>query len=117
MVETMNDILHPGRKDLSFPYAPPGWSKEDGESIARAAGLSLGEDHWKLVQALQEFFDRNENPSAREIHDALDEKFHAKGGIKYLYEILPTGPIAQGCKIAGLSRPSGSEDPSFGSVQ
>jgi tRNA 2-thiouridine synthesizing protein E len=53
----------------------------------------------------------------RELHDALDERFHARGGIKFLYEQFPGGPIAQGCRFAGLQAPAGAADKSFGSVQ
>ena len=51
-----------------------------------------------------------------ELVDALDEKFHSKGGMKYLYRLFPSGPVAQGCRIAGIEPPSGSIDNSFGSV-
>ena len=53
----------------------------------------------------------------RELLDALDEKFHGKGGLKYLYSLFPGGPVAQGCRIAGLQAPAGSTDMGFGSVQ
>jgi tRNA 2-thiouridine synthesizing protein E len=33
-----------------------------------------------------------------------------------LFEIIPGGPVAQGCRLAGLKPPPGSVDPSFGSV-
>jgi tRNA 2-thiouridine synthesizing protein E len=52
----------------------------------------------------------------RELHDALDENFHGKGGLKYLYQLFPGGPVAQGCRIAGLKAPAGATDKSFGSV-
>ena len=52
----------------------------------------------------------------RQLHDALDERFHAKGGLKYLYEVFPGGPIAQGCRFAGLKPPAGAADKSFGSA-
>ena len=52
----------------------------------------------------------------REIHDALEEKFHYKGGLKYLYDLFPGGPVAQGCKIAGLHIPAGATDKGFGSA-
>ena len=58
-----------------------------------------------------------ERPTLREISDALEESFHAKGGMKYLYQIMPGGPVAQGCKLAGLQVPAGAVDKSFGSVQ
>ena len=52
----------------------------------------------------------------RELHDALDEKFHHKGGIKYLYNLFPGGPIAQGWRLGGLQHPAGALDKGFGSA-
>jgi tRNA 2-thiouridine synthesizing protein E len=52
----------------------------------------------------------------RELHDALDEMFHRQGGIKQLYVLFHGGPIAQGCRIAGLKAPAGAIDRGFGSV-
>jgi len=100
-----------------FPHAPGDWSQGDAEAMAKADGITLGADHWAVVKALQEFFDRNERPNVRDLHDALDEKFHPKGGMKYLYELMPGGPVAQGCRLAGLPVPAGAVDKSFGSVQ
>jgi len=81
-------------------------------------GLKAGTDHWEAVRALQGYFARHADTgiNARELHDALDERFHAKGGIKYLYTLFPRGPVAQGCRVAGLEPPPGSENTSFGSV-
>ena len=120
MAESMNDVMHPGvasQRDPEFPHAPEGWTRADGEDAARAEGVVLAGDGWEVVRALQEYFAKSETPHVRELHDALDEKFHAKGGIKYLYQLLPGGPVAQGCRMAGLEAPAGSTDPSFGSVQ
>jgi len=118
----MNDILHPGDKgavDPDFPYAPEGWSREVGASKARDEGLTPGADHWEAVRALQEYFSKHEiiDINARELQDALEEKFYTRGGIKYLYTLFPRGPIAQGCRVSGLEPPAGSTDKSFGSVR
>lgn len=43
--------------------------------------------------------------------------FHALGGLKFLYKMLPGGPVAQGCRLAGLKVPAGAKDKSFGSLQ
>ena len=101
-----------------FPHAPIDWSPEDAEKLARAEGLTLAEDHWEVVRGLQELFARSEEPvlRARDLHDALDEHFHYKGGIKYLYELFPKGPVAQGCRLAGLQPPAGAQDLGFGSA-
>ena len=119
MAETMNDIMHPGEADPGFPNAPGGWSQPDAAAAAAGDGLNVGADHWEAVRALQEYYSRHDQQdiNARELHDALDEKFHDKGGIKYLYTLFPGGPISQGCRLAGLEAPAGSADSSFGSVQ
>lgn len=120
MAETMKDIMHPGsgtKPDPHFPHAPEEWTKATAENTARAEGIELGADHWALVSALQEYFAKNETPHIRTLRDALEEKFHSKGGTKYLYQLFPGGPIAQGCRVAGLHPPPGSTDESFGSVQ
>lgn len=105
------------RGDPDFPFAPGDWSRDAALDMARDEGLTLEADHWKVLGALQEYFNRNEHPNIRELHDALDEAFHASGGMKRLYALFPGGPVAQGCRLAGLPVPAGAVDKSFGSVQ
>jgi tRNA 2-thiouridine synthesizing protein E len=104
--------------DARFRYAPPDWTPEVARETARREGLELGEDHWEAVHALQEYYARHEGAPIRRraLHDALDEKFHFKGGLRYLYMLFPGGPLVQGCRIAGLDPPAGAFDPSYGSV-
>ena len=122
MAESMAEIMNPSNasaSDPDFPQAPRDWSRAEAEKLAGDEGLELSADHWEVVRALQQYFGRHEGRAGkvRELHDALDEHFHAKGGIRYLYEILPGGPVAQGCRLAGLKAPPDAADPSFGSVQ
>jgi len=100
----------------SFPNAPQGWSIEEAEAVAKSDGFTMREEHWQLVGALQEYYHKVEQPKLRQVKDALDEKFHALGGIKYLHQVVPAGPVAEGCKLAGLKVPAGAVDQSFGSV-
>ena len=100
----------------SFPNAPSDWDISIAESIASEEGIELTDDHWQLVRALQEYYSKSERTHLREITDALEESFHSKGGIKYLRKMIPNGPIATGCRLAGLEVPAGSIDPSFGST-
>jgi tRNA 2-thiouridine synthesizing protein E len=108
-----------GATNPDFPYAPGGWTKASAESSAAAAGLAPLADHWAMVSALQEYFSRHDDPTinSRELHDALEEKFHSRGGMKYLYSLFPGGPITQGCMLAGIEPPAGCSDKGFGSVQ
>jgi len=105
------------KKDPQFPHAPDDWHPALGRRAAEKEGLTLMALHWDVVRALQEYYDRHheETINVRELHDALNEKFHEQGGIRYLYQILPGGPVAQGCRIAGLTAPAGATDKSFGS--
>jgi len=103
---------------VSFPHAPADWTPSAALEAAREDGLELGEDHWEALRALQEYYARHEQTAVnlRELHDALDERFHPKGGIRHLYLLFPGGPVAQGCRIAGLKVPAGAIDRGFGSV-
>jgi len=102
----------------SFPHAPADWTPAAAVQTARDEGLEIGEEHWEALRALQEYYARNGDAAVnlRELHDALDEKFHRQGGIRRLYVLFPAGPVAQGCRIAGLKVPAGAIDKGFGSV-
>jgi TusE/DsrC/DsvC family sulfur relay protein len=104
---------------LIFPHAPADWDETEALKMAQAEGIDFQSDHRRVIQALQEYFFKHEKRTMniRELHDALDEAFHLKGGMKYLYKLLPGGPVAQGCRFAGLPIPAGALDKSFGSVQ
>jgi tRNA 2-thiouridine synthesizing protein E len=105
-------------KDPRFPHAAEGWTPAHAVESARREGLELREDHWEAVRALQEYYARHAatGVNLRELHDALDEKFYRQGGIRHLYRLFPGGPVAQGCRIAGLKAPAGATDKGFGSV-
>jgi TusE/DsrC/DsvC family sulfur relay protein len=107
-----------GGKDAGFPNAPDDWTPAAALDAARQEGVELGEGHWDVLRALQEYYARHAETAVnlRELHDALDEKFHRQGGIRHLYLLFPAGPVAQGCRIAGLKAPAGAVDRGFGSV-
>lgn len=102
----------------SFPHAPEDWTPAAAIEAARQEGLAIGEEHWEALRALHEYYARHDGTAVnlRELHDALDEKFHRQGGIRHLYTLFPAGPVAQGCRIAGLKAPAGAIDRGFGSV-
>lgn len=105
-------------RDPQFPHAPADWTRASADAYAQSDRLAPSDMHWDVVRALQEYFFRHgeREINLRELHDALDEKFHAQGGIKHLYKIFPGGPVAQCCRLAGLKPPAGVADKSFGSV-
>lgn len=116
MTDKSSDI---NAADPGFPNAPVGWSQNEASRVAATEGLEPDASRWGVIRALQEYYARHDDPSinTRELHDALEERFHAEGGMKYLYRMFPGGPVSQGCRIAGLEPPAGSADKGFGSVQ
>ena len=86
------------------------------EMLAAKAGLKLTEDHWEVIRVLQGCYKDEVSPRLRLLHDALEARFAAKGGMRYLFGILPNGPIAQGCALAGLKPPVGAQEDSAGTV-
>jgi len=115
---TMQEILHPGAPAVhpDFRDAPEGWTPAHAQRVAAATGLKLTEDHWEVIRVLQGCYKDEATPRLRLLRDALEARFAAKGGVKYLYEILRGGPIVQGCALAGLKPPATARDASFGSV-
>jgi tRNA 2-thiouridine synthesizing protein E len=120
MVTLIESIVYPESDavDPKFPHAPLGWTSAAAQKAAAAEGIAMSEKHWDAVRALQEYYARHaaSGVNPRELHDALDERFHAAGGLRELYVLFPKGPIAQGCRIAGLPVPPGAIDKGFGSV-
>jgi len=116
----MNGVYGPLTRGIpGYPHAPDDWSEVEATKLARDEDVELGADHLELLRALQEYFWRHRDQAikTRDLHDALDERFRVKGGLKYLYVLLPNGPVAQGCRFAGLTIPANAIDRSFGSVQ
>lgn len=100
----------------SYPNAPDDWSPEIAMGYAKEEQIELTGDHWDELAALQEYYAKHDRVNLRELSDALEERFHSKGGKKFLFSLFPGGPIAQGCRLAGLEMPRGTVDRGFGSV-
>ncbi|MFO7541288.1 MAG: TusE/DsrC/DsvC family sulfur relay protein [Thiobacillus sp.] len=115
----INQLIREPATDPDFPHAPIGWTRDEAVEIAREQSLALTDDHWEAIRSLQSYYAHHEDETAinlRNLHDALDEHFHASGGLKYLYTLFPGGPISQSCQLAGLKAPAIASDRSFGSV-
>jgi tRNA 2-thiouridine synthesizing protein E len=118
MIERMHSTQANNPSTLNLE-APSQWNFGFAESIARSEGLILVDSHLEVIYALHHYFATHDKPeiNMRVLHDALEEKFYHCGGMKYLYGLFPGGPVAQGCRLAGLEVPAGAVDKSFGSVQ
>lgn len=107
----------PQNSNPDFPFAPPDWNEKDATAVAQSMNIEMDEERWEIVRAIQKYCSKHEQIKVRELLDALDEKFHYKGGSRYLLRKFPGGPINQGFRIAGLTLPGNSNDTAFGSVR
>lgn len=93
------------------------WTRQIGESNARAEGITMTRTHWQAVDFLREYYLQHGPVSAgRELAEVLDQAFADEGGSAYLLKLFPQGPVAQASRIGGLPVPPYTEDPSFGST-
>lgn len=75
------------------------WTKEIGNEIANEEGISMNDDHWKVISFLQE-------QQRKEV--ALSIRKIGKSGvvsIKEFYTLFPKGPLKISSKIAGIPKP------------
>ncbi len=85
------------------------WSQEVAEAIAKAEGLEMTEDRWEVINFLREYYEEFQiAPAVRVLIKAAKKKMGAaKGNSKFMNDLFPEGPAKQGCKIAGLPKPTG----------
>lgn len=75
--------------------------------IAAAEGITLTDDHWKVVNFLRdEYRENGHTPNFRNMLKGLEEILPGCDS-KSLYELFPIGPAKQGAKVAGLPQPLG----------
>lgn len=94
------------------------WNKSQAEETAKELGITLTDDHWKVIEFLRVHYENNgQLKHARELTEALNERFEDEGGSRWLYRLFPDGPVNQGTRVAGIPHPDDAVNASFGSVQ
>jgi len=93
------------------------WTKEIAEKKAEAMGLVLTDKHWEVINFLRVLYQNvgAQMPPVHELSQTLEERFSEQGGLRYLFELFPDGPLDQGSLIAGVPVPDEANDSSFGS--
>lgn len=85
----------------------PDYSEEIVHAIAAAEGLTLTDDHWKVVNYLRdEYREHGQTPNFRHMLKGIAEVIPGCES-KTLYDLFPLGPAKQGAKVAGLPQPLG----------
>ena len=85
------------------------WTKPIGQFMADGDELELTDNHWEVISFLREYYEEYQiAPAVRVLTKAIGKKLGKdKGNSKYLYELFPYGPAKQGCRYAGLPKPTG----------
>ena len=85
----------------------PEYGDEVVKVIAAAEGITLTDDHWKVIAYLRdEYREQGHTPNFRNMLKGLAGVLPGCDS-KSLYELFPTGPAKQGAKVAGLPQPLG----------
>ena len=109
------DALNRGDPDGNM-YDLDRWSPKIASQLAQKEGLDeLTEAHWHVIYLLRDLFrvqGRAEN--SRKIVHLLENNYLNEGGLRFLYELFPKGPVSQGSRLAGVPAPANSSEPSFG---
>mgnify|MGYP001599265435 CR=1 FL=1 len=76
------------------------WSKEVAQAIAEEESIELTEDHWPVLEYLQDQFKQDVALTIRKV---------GKSGvvdIKGFYALFPGGPLKKASRIAGIPKPA-----------
>jgi len=91
------------------------WDIDKANAIAKSEGIVLTNAHMDVIHYLRTTYAKHGPVKhARTLSQALEAKFTTLGGLKYLYQLFPAGPVSQGCRLAGIPQPPDCIDTSFG---
>lgn len=84
------------------------WSPEIAEKIAGKDGITLTQDHWKIIDLTRNYYERYKiSPAARVIVGIIEENMGSdKASSIYLMRLFTGRPARMVNKISGLPKPS-----------
>ena len=105
----MADILGAEVDEEGFLVNLDDWSKEIAEEMAKGDDIELTDEHWEVLNFLREYYSEfMVAPAVRVLTKQIKKKMGKdKGNSKYLSSLFPYGPGKQGCRFAGLPKPTG----------
>ena len=105
----MADILGAEVDEEGFLVNLGDWTEEIAVEMAKGDEIELSEEHWDVINFLRGYFEEYQiAPAVRVLTKAIAKKMGKdKGNSKYLYSLFPYGPGKQGCRFAGLPKPTG----------
>ena len=105
----MAEILGAEIDEEGFLLKITDWSEEIALAMAAEDDIELSSEHWEVINFLREYFEEYEfAPAVRILTKAIAKKLgNDKGNSRYLNSLFPYGPAKQGCRFAGLPKPTG----------
>jgi tRNA 2-thiouridine synthesizing protein E len=106
----MADTIHGAAVDEEgFLVNLGDWTKEICETMASDDDIVLTDEHWGVLNFLRDYYEEYQvAPAVRVLTKQIKKKMgKEKGNSKYLYSLFPYGPGKQGCRFAGLPKPTG----------
>ena len=76
------------------------WTNEVWREIAKEEGIEMTDQHWTVIEFIQESFRNKEPLSIRSIGK------RGPVSIKEFYALFPDGPLKKASKIAGIPKPA-----------
>lgn len=76
------------------------WTREVAAEIAKEEGIEMTDQHWKVIEYIQESFRNKESLSIRSLGK------RGPVSIKEFYALFPDGPLKKSSKIAGIPKPA-----------
>lgn len=86
------------------------WSKEAAEYLAKTEDVTMTDKHWEVINFLRDYYGQYQIAPMVKILTKEIANLHGidkKDASKMLYDLFPSGPAKQACKIAGLPKPTG----------
>ena len=112
-----NVMQNPGPETKGHLLELDRWSEDVARQYASEDGMELTPEHMEVLHYLRKYYDKNgRDYNARTLLNVMEFEFGQWEGKRRLYQLFPRGPVAQGCKYAGIPLPPNCNDLSFGSV-
>ncbi len=86
---------------------PEVWNEAIGQQLASEEGISLTDDHWRVIRFMRDYYRENGIAvDARFVVKYLGEELgYGRKAKARLFELFPYGYVKQACRIAGMRRP------------
>ena len=86
------------------------WNDDVAEYLAKTEDVNLDDQTWDVIRFLRDYYAEYQiAPMVKILTKEIAKKndLGKREASKMLYQLFPSGPAKQACKIAGLPKPTG----------